>query len=562
MDNTTESPSEALTPSGIEAGLDRFPALSHASNAIFRVQPLTAFCVGLALICGATVCIGAVPTRFYGHDIFVPLEMGWRVINGQRPHVDFASGWGPVWFLIAALGLKISRYSVDGIGYANALMALLVGSWSYLLAKNRLLSLWRIVLGLFLAALVAAPYPLGDSPLLSSHAMAYNRYGYALLGLILMECLQRAYPPADDRRAEWTGGISTGAAFSLTLFLKASYFLVGAAMIAAISLLLKRLDHRRFLGMLLGFSIVSACMLGYLRFDLAAMIRDLRMTGAARAEVFTGSAIVDKAFYHPSVLLEVLLFALIAALLFGNRVARWRGLRLPIAGALLFFADFGLILTNAQWDAFPLCAVFAIVIVNDLMQDQQTQRAADASRIRPLYGGALCLGILLFVPQFTSDITGLVYGLWAKEQTPPSDKVVRFTSPNLWPLQLYDGRVPRSNGRVFTTYVNDGVALLERETRPDEKILSMDMTNPFPYALGRRPPHGGIASPTYHFNIDDEHRPSDEQFFGDADIVMVPKRPALDDYYYRDFLRAYEPRIQQRYRLAAESSWWWLYRRR
>ena len=56
----------------------------------------------------------------YGHDVFVTLENGWRVMNGQRPHLDFMSSWGVLWSLISALGLTISGHSVDGIGYGNA----------------------------------------------------------------------------------------------------------------------------------------------------------------------------------------------------------------------------------------------------------------------------------------------------------------------------------------------------------------------------------------------------------------------------------------------------------
>jgi len=375
--------------------------------------------------------------------------------------------------------------------------------------------------------------------------------------VILLECLE---PAADSK--QWLGGISTGAALSLTLFLKASYFLVGAGVIAVVSLLLMRLEKRRILGMLAGFLFVSFVLLAYLRFDLLAMLRDLRMTGAARNAVFTGEGFMNKSMAHPSVLLEVLLFAWVSALVLGNRVPRWPGWKLPALATFLFAADMALLVTNQQWDGFPLCAFFAIVIVNEILRDQETRLAAEGSSYRPLYAGALCLGALLFIPQFASDLFGLAYGLWAKETASRATDVVRLTPPNLAPLVLYDFHTARSNGRVLATYVNDGVALLERESRPDETILTMDMTNPFPYALERRPPRGGVASPTYHFNIDDEHRPADDEFFGDADIVMVPKHPALDDSYYRDFLLAYEPGIHQRYTLAAESAWWWMYRRK
>jgi hypothetical protein len=546
----------------LEIYFERFLAVWQGSRALTPARILIVFFAGLTLICGAIAFIGAVPTRIYGHDIFLPLENGWRVINGQRPHLDFMSSWGALWSLISALGLTISRYSVDGIGYGNAIVALIVGSWSFFLGKNRLASSPRIVLSLFLAALVAAPYSLGTSPFLSTYAMAYNRYGYALLGLILLESFEVPRGATNNQRHEWVGGISTGAALSLTLFLKASYFLMAVFLIGVISLFLWRFARQRILGIILGFFSVSMCMLAYLRFDLTAMLGDLRMAAGARAEALKPKILVLNTLDHASVLLGVVLFGFAAALLFGGRIPRWRGLKLPIVGAFLFAADSGLMVTNAQSDGFPVCAIFAILVVSEITEDQQALPAAEACSCRPLYAAVLCLGALLFVPQFTGDLLGLAYGAWRKERPSTPSAVLRFTSPNLKPLLLYDGAPPRSNGTVFTTYVNDGVALLERETRPNETILTMDMTNPFPYALERRPPRGGILSPTYHYNISDGHRPSDDRYFGDADIVMVPKRPALDDIYYTDFYKAYEPGLRQRYNLAAETSWWWMYRRK
>jgi hypothetical protein len=37
----------------------------------------------------------------------------------------------------------------------------------------------------------------------------------------------------------------------------------------------------------------------------------------------------------------------------------------------------------------------------------------------------------------------------------------------------------------------------------DEKALTMDMVNPFPYALGRRPAVGGIAAAAYRYTLSD-----------------------------------------------------------
>ena len=268
--------------------------------------------------------------------------------------------------LISALGLTISGHSVNGIGYGNAVVALVVGSWCFFLGRDRMAATPGVLLSFFLAVLVAAPYPVGTSTFLSSHAMAYNRYGYALLGLLLLESLEVARG-INRQRDEWIGGISTGAALSLTLFLKASYFLVGAVVIAVVSLLLWRLARQRILGIVLGFFDGSLCLLAYLRFDVAAMLGELRMAAGARAGALNPKILLLNTLDQHRSLAHRRAF----------RFRRCAGVRRscpPLARVevaphrrILFAADCGLISTNAQTDGFPLCAVFALLVANEII---------------------------------------------------------------------------------------------------------------------------------------------------------------------------------------------------
>lgn len=538
---------------------DGFLAVWQATDRLPPPKLLLVLLAGLGSICGVIAFIGAVPTRIYGHDIFFLLDNGWRVLNGVHPHLDYYSPWGPLMFLVSALGLKISGHSVDGVGYGNAITALVVGVWSFFLARGRLAATPRLLVSFFLAALVGSPHALGISPFVSSHAMVYNRYGYALAALILVDCLA----PLPGKGREWAGAISTGAALALTLFLKASFFVVGMGLLVSLSFFLMRFSWRRTAGIVGGFFLISICMLTYLRFDLPAILGDLRMAGAARAEVLTPDILVWAALNHADQLVIVVLFALASALLIGNQDPEWRGLRVPLVGAIVFFADVGLISTNQQMDGFPLCAVFALLAMSAATREQQAAISGEGRSYRHSYAIVLCFGAVLFIPFFAGDLAALSYGAWKKARPSTPAAVLRFTSAPLKPLLLYDGAAPvSSNGRVYTTYVNDGVALLERETRPEETILTMDMANPFPYALQRRPPRAGVAAMTYHITMSDGHRPTDDRYFGDADIVMVPKHPAEVAIFYDDFRRAYEPGLRQRYALAAETDWWWMYRRK
>ncbi len=185
------------TPGGAERGsiarrvlesfLSRWMGSSQSSSSLSVL-----FLVCLLIICGATAFIGAVPTRIYGHDDFFLLDNGWRIVCGQRPHLDFFSPWGPVMFLVVGMGLALSNASANGIGYGNAICRPDNRAVGFL-AQSRPSCFRAPFHSRYL------PHSSGDGsiplggiwPLSSSHAMLYNRYGYALLGLVLVECFQR-----------------------------------------------------------------------------------------------------------------------------------------------------------------------------------------------------------------------------------------------------------------------------------------------------------------------------------------------------------------------------------
>ena len=143
--------------------------------------------------------------------------------------------------------------------------------------------------------------------------------------------------------------------------------------------------------------------------------------------------------------------------------------------------------------------------------------------------------------------------------------MLRFELPRLQPLVLYDVSPEDmdrySNGREYVSSVNEGVRLLTSHTKASDKITTLDMTNPFTFALAREPVRGGIAAASYGFTLNSSHHPSFERFFGDTTVLMVPKYPASPPIFYDGFRKIYEPALREEFHLEAESSRWWLYRR-
>ena len=515
----------------------------------------------LIVICGTVFFIGSVPTRVFGHDIFFLLENGWRAVNGQRPHIDYASPWGPVTFLIAGLGLTLSGFTVDGIGYGNAIFGLLIGLWSYRLVRDRLEPIPRILISLYLVGLVVAPYPLGWGVFHTSYAMVYNRYGYALLGLTMLESFETVGGTRREKE-EWIGGFSSGVAAGLALFLKITYFFVAALLIGG-SFFLGGLSRRRLLGMIAGFSLATIVMLAYLGFDIQAVLGDWKMAAGARAGSVSFLALKSKLIVNTPYLVLIAWLGFRGSLAVKDSSLGGRNFQLLLLAVLVFAADMLLIFSNQQRTQLPLATIFSIIVVNKVVARNRTVRDPETDPARTSCRAALFLGSVLFLVQFAMDFSGLAYGALLKAWPSNLHSVARFTEPRLVPLLLYDGLSdPRSNGRQYVSYVNEGIYLLRNNTSVDETVLTMDMVNPFPYALGRKPAVGGIAAAAYRYTISDMYRPSDEKYFGTADVVMVPKQPALPERYFDGFYRIYEPGLRGRFRLVAESNVWYLYKRK
>src|ERR1035438_1372010 len=70
----------------------------------------------LALVCLTVALVGVPRLRIYGHDIFIALDGAWRVVNGQRPAIDFFAQMGPAYYLLHAAGLRLAGNAAIGLG--------------------------------------------------------------------------------------------------------------------------------------------------------------------------------------------------------------------------------------------------------------------------------------------------------------------------------------------------------------------------------------------------------------------------------------------------------------
>jgi hypothetical protein len=513
--------------------------------------------LALCAVAGAAACIGAVRTFYYGYDIFVPLDGAWRFICGQRAHIDFYSCWGPLQYIVFGAGLMLAGNSINGFGYGLALAALTLGISTWVVCRRRMFPVPAILASIAVALLTAAPFPLGLRPTTLSHAMSYNRWGFALIGIVLLE----AFSSPADRRDALVGGLIAGACCAAALFVKASYFLVGATVIA-VSMLVAR-QRPRLVGIAAGAAAVSLVIVSYLHFDLRAMFTDLAIAGAARKNGMSlwglRWAVLDE--------LPSFLPLLAAAILLAFDPWRRRGESLAVqyspllASVLVLFGGALLMFSNAQIGGFPMIMLFALVISNEALR-----RSLGTMQAAPYYCAIVAIAGVSFLPGFTADAAGTAYGLIQRVRPLPSN-VARFHSAQLSKLVLMDvpdGRdwETRSNGANYVEYINDAVDLIQKNSLPSESAMAFDTIDPLPYALLRKPPEGGYIAMAIDNSYSDEKKPSPERLFGNVDIVMYPKYPAGAEVHWQALRRNYEPYLRSHFSQCAESSRWLLFRRR
>ena len=502
----------------------------------FEYLPIRALVTVIILgLCLVRAYVGMWGSRIYTQDAFSILDGAWRVINGQRPHVDFYTGLGPVTYLMTAGGVWIAHGNAVGLAYGQAIFGCVAGLWTYLLSERRMRDIAGIFVCVIVVLLAIVPTTVGDSAQGITPATTYNRCGYALVALLMIESIAARKPGGAS--GEFWGGASTGLVLGTLLFLKISFFM-GAGFLLVVLVPLRRQTRGRWLGIGAAFALTVLAFAWYLRFDLAAVFNDLR-TVAHTKHVMLGWYLLR------DVIVNAAPFLIFVYLISQNMPSQWDRKMLRLAGLGVCLAGFFLLLTSWQFYTLPLDSVMVVLLLDRAIPD-----AASGTPRVALPISALLLGSLFAVNFVGSHALALEFAVSQKLQP---QAYTGFTAPV---LAGFNSTVERD----YVKYVNEGCDLLNRYRKPGESVISLNFSNPFSFALGMKPSLGGTTWLQYGTNFDDTHGPSAERVFGNSTLVMLPK--VFSDLTLPETVpRIYGPFLKRHYVLAAESASWRLYRR-
>jgi hypothetical protein len=468
------------------------------------------------LIVGAICLTGVVPIAYAYGDEFVTLDGGWRILNGQIPHVDFYSALGPVSYLLAAAGLKVAEYSPDGLAYATAAMGFILGMWAYLVARKRMLGFLATVVAIAITLIATGPHLIDTRYDLFSYAAQYNRYGYALLGIVILECLQGS---AEESGVSAFAAIGTGVACGILLLLKANYFFVSVAILLA-SFLLRRQGAAAWMGRGFGFVLVIITAAIYFRLSVIPFFSDQEAAAITKGSSFAGTRLLKCAKDLIADSVPVIAFAMVACL--APRPSCARRLYSVLVGAVIIVAGFIILISNSQYyGGAPLNLIYLAIVMNQFSQHYVNSNMDERKKLFPVTVCVVLLGLGVVVPPLLTEGIALTETWKAKHY--PSQETSQ--KPSTVVVGGAVGRIEYVGEAIsYGNHVNAGIELLKRESEASDRVLCLCYANPFPYALQRRPPTGG--STAYDFGITySAIAPLRHKLFGSADVIMVSKDP-------------------------------------
>ena len=493
------------------------------------------------------------PINEYGHDVFGLLDAAWRLFCGQVPYRDFYLASGPLEDMLVAGGMLLTHGGPQAIAIANAGFGIVVGFWGWFLARRRMPAIPALLVSAWLILTATSPTPLGSSPESLSCAMIYNRHGYALLGIVLVECAFAS------QRSRFWGGLSSGVAVVLMAFLKLNFMGIGVILLL-FSLSLRRQDLVRLWGFLLGLSCSVIALLGYLRFDVHDFVSDMLYAIHTRgSSLNTDGAILSIAGSTEIMTLAVM--TVVAAMLIArnNPDRRFSNRILLLGGGVIATGPF-LFLTNMSETNSRLASLWMIVLLGMLAA------AYPRCREKAAISAAIAFGAASIFAGFFMDVQSIktLYLYQSPVLQAQGSSINGVGMEHLKFYEIYhDSALFRyDNGHFVADFVNDGIALLKSSSTQNESVTTFGFDNPFEYFLQRKPALGGSPWLVQRDNFSVTHMPDPNRLFGKYDLVMVGTYPTTNIESDRAIAEAYRPYLMQHFNFVASSRWWSLYRRK
>ena len=510
-------------PRGRAGGANcRFPVLVLAGAALF------------ALAAWLFAWPRATVTTYIPQDVWLLFDLIHRLDIGHAPHVDSHTPVGALDSALAFLAFRATGQLAGSLEIANVSMLAITLPIGAILLYRRTTSGIAIVFLIALAGMVVVPF-VGESGLLVTQALFYNRWGWGLIACLFLAVLPLA-PPM--RGGKWllrthvaAEALSIAVALLLLFFLKITYFLVGLFFVVFFGVALARFLRTALLGLalfapaLLAVSLATGVVDDYL-LDIARAIEVARNPGADRPTPSVSHLIHTTL---PHIALGVVAVG-VGALQ-----------RRPAVAQILYFAFvlascIALALQNSQPPfLFALINVFVAV-------------AASCSQRSPHRRLAMVAMCLFLAPTISRQIVASAsfhliargdFQAFAADLPRMENAWFGNRAVNWFASDATDGSVSafvwarrhRAEVTIHLTMseqletLRSGVALLRQQGVGTEPVATLDYVNCFPTLLNATAPRGVLYVQHPGRQMNRTIAKDRNLVFGDAAYLMIPTFP-------------------------------------
>ncbi|MBL8548719.1 MAG: hypothetical protein JNJ73_01945 [Hyphomonadaceae bacterium] len=485
---------------------------------------MVAAALGVAALACFVVWMGPTTVAAAPWDIFVLLDGGWRMLQGQTPSTDFYSPTGPLIYWLIEQGMRIVGPSFRAGMVASLIFLAAIAPLAIFVFFRKFASPLAFLLTIAFAVLAVATRPLGYEPEHMSYLMPYNRMGWIVFAILCAHLFMGDRAPAKPRAG--AAALFSGALVALLFLDKITFALGGLAALAFALVLRPQLRAKAWLA-IVGFAAVCALAWTAFGFDIPAYLSDLGI--AAAAQTYDNRIECLKRVIKFNALQGAVLTAAWVALI------AW-----PVRRGWLAFADaarttlavgfvFGMSLLISIFNTTELTDIPHYLAAAMLVDTWLRRGTAGRRRTRLSYAAAIGVLIALFTA-FPRDLIGFANTYAAMPYrngaAPESQRFASRTYGDLVILHTTKKEAAYSRAHRTPDQINDGLALLRAHLSPDSRLVSLTLGNPFSLALELPPARGAPLWLDIDTNFTRESLPPPERIFGDADFVIHP-RPEL-----------------------------------
>ena len=508
-----------------QSGIDRLVTLpdrllrwSARGEAAFLL--LAFLCV--AAIAGIVLIIG--PTYIAAPwDVFVLIDGAWRICSGQIPHTDFHNPIGALVYAVFAFGMRIDGPSLQALTYGNSIFLSLVGLWTIAISYKRLTPVFGLILTSFIVVLLAATRPLGYDVETTTYAMLYNRYGWALLSILMIQVLLA--PKSEPARFAVFDSLSAGLLLGLLFFCKITFFVVAIGLYGFSLALRPELRWTAWL-CLVGLVAVCAAAWAILGISVGDYLADIAAASESQSLADRGYRLFRSGIDAMPQLTLLSLYWLLVVLLPNTHERRlWsEPVKITLSLALIVGAAMFLTVGNTgEAGEIPVLVIAAVVLSEYALRHGWT--AANTYTWRSAWI-VLGLPLILFFQIFISDARSLANSLERRDyvaSAAPSSQ--RFDAEPLRDFVIpgwSNWKTAYWLAKEVPSKINEGLLILRRNNVERRKTLVLALTDPFSFALGLPSPKGVPLWWDLNISHREGRYPPPGPLFAEIEIVMLP----------------------------------------